>query len=45
MKISNAKNIDVAKTLSKFYKMADSNQVFDYINNLRNNIVVDGEPE
>jgi hypothetical protein len=45
MKIANERNIDVPKTLAKFYKMSDSNEIFDYINNLRSNIVVDGEPE
>lgn len=25
--------------------MSDSNQIFEYVNNLRNNIIVDGEPE
>ncbi len=45
MKVANESKIDVPKTLAKFYKMSDSNQIFDYINNLRNNIVIDGEPE
>lgn len=45
MKIANSKNIDVSKTLAKYYKMADSNEIFEYVNNLRNNVVVDGEPE
>lgn len=45
MKIANSKNIDVPKTLAKYYKMADSNEIFEYVNNLRNNVVVDGEPE
>jgi hypothetical protein len=25
--------------------MADSNEIFEYVNNLRSNIVKDGEPE
>ena len=45
MNIANEYNIDVPKTLAKFYKMADSNEIFTYVNNLRNNIVTDGEPE
>jgi hypothetical protein len=45
MKIANSNNIDVPKTLAKYYSMADSNEIFEYVNNLRSNIVKDGEPE
>jgi hypothetical protein len=45
MKVANESRVDVPKTLAKFYKMADSNEIFTYISNLRDNIVVDGEPE
>lgn len=45
MKVANEYNIDVPKTLAKFYKMSDSNEIFTYISNLRNNIIIDGEPE
>lgn len=45
MKIANSKNIDVSKTLAKYYKMADSNEIFSYVNNLRTQVIVESEPE
>ena len=45
MKIANSKNIDVSKTLAKYYKMADSNEIFAYVNNLRTQVIVESEPE